>query len=196
MGRCYENYVYYTNKSNDEAANERRYSCEIDRLKILKQQQINEINRINSELRKEENALSELNKAISNTESDLRKAINNISDETSSVSSNFTNMVVCSSTSAMNLSSIFGTEFSNEATKLKQMLEDLVSKKEVLNKAINQKNSDLKTLNSNLSNTESEITKNTTFMNEANRLKRSYASTADDYYRRYRNGEDDPVLAT
>ena len=57
-------------------------------------------------------------------------------------------------------------------------------------------NSDLKTLNSNLSNTESEITKNTTLMNEANRLKRSYASTADDYYRRYRNGEDDPPLAT
>ena len=105
-------------------------------------------------------------------------------------------MVVCSNTSAMNLSTVFGTEFSNEATKLKQMLEDLVSKKEVLNKAINQKNSDLKTLNSNLSNTESEITKNTTFMNEANRLKRSYASTADDYYRRYRNGEDNPVLAT
>jgi DNA repair exonuclease SbcCD ATPase subunit len=185
---------YYNGKSDTEAHNEKKYSAEIETLKLRKQQKINDINQLKTELQKEEVALQKLEQAINNTDGNLTNTNNNISNETGSISSAFTNMVICSSVTSANINNIFGTPFSDEEKKQKQVLANLDTKRNTVKNVIDSKKDEIKANEQELANIEEDIVKYTNQMNDAIRLKNQYSRNADDYRRRRNNCTNDSCI--
>jgi len=163
--------------------------CEnrISELKTQRQQKINQINQLKTDIKNHQEALESVTQIIRNEES-LNAGFLGITNKTSDATDNFCGMVISSDVTNKNLTEVYNCETTRTKSTLTNIFDNLRAKKNELTNKITDLQNQLRTAESELQDIESAIRTTELSLQEWKRVK-SNASLDMAYYRRKMNEE-------
>jgi chromosome segregation ATPase len=177
-------YLYERAKSRYYEACSEITSCQnqIDDLKKQRQQKINLINQLKTDIKNHEDALQKV-KEIIKSETDFNNRVQDISSKTGQAAVNYTAMIECSNVVNKNLNEVYGDEMSNTKRTINDIFTNLKAKRSELEAKIIDLKNRLKQAENELNEINSRITATQSRLQEWTSVK-TQASYDMEYYRR------------
>lgn len=179
----YEYYYYESrNRYYDACSEVTNYENRANELRSQRQQKLSYINQFKADLRKHQNASTDLNTAI-NKDSELQGDLSKITSNVNLASENFGSMAKSSSVANRSLNSVYSTESSRTKSTLNSIFSTLRNKKTAIDNKVAE-------LQDSINRAESELQDIESGINSANsaasdwRNERWNASFDMEYYRR------------
>ena len=179
----YEYYYYESrNRYYDACSEVTNYENRANELRSQRQQKISYINQLKADLRKHQNASTDLNTAI-NKDSELQGDLSKITSNVNLASENFGSMASSSSVTNKSLNSVYSTESSKTNNTLNSIFSTLRSKKTTVDNKVSELQQSINRAESELQDIESGISSADSAASDW-RNERWNASFDMEYYRR------------
>ena len=180
-------YEYYYNNARTRYYNActEITNCEnrLGGLNTQRQQKINQINQLNTEIKNGQDALEGVGQTIQSEEG-LHDKILGVTNKTSEAAANYCGMIEASDVTSKNLDEVYGDETTNTKRTLDSILESLKTKKGTLETEIEELQSQLRTAEADLLDIDNKISSTQTSIQDWIRARSSASIDMEYYYRK------------